>query len=182
MFYNLLQASDEWLDDRGLYSVLQVLYQLEFRAFFAVVTSFVIVLLFGKPVIRWLMQQKIGDSPEFYHADLNQLMASKAATPTMGGMLICSSILISVVLLADLRNEYVHLAIWVLLWVVVVGGLDDWLTLTSHRRRPGSREGLSEGAAPPDRRARASGPARRIVLRRAAPARPSAQTASCRVL
>jgi phospho-N-acetylmuramoyl-pentapeptide-transferase len=142
MFYNLLQASDEWLDDRGLYSVLQVLYQLEFRAFFAVVTSFVIVLLFGKPVIRWLMQQKIGDSPEFYHADLNQLMASKAATPTMGGMLICSSILISVVLLADLRNEYVHLAIWVLLWLVVVGGLDDWLKLTSHRRRPGSREGL----------------------------------------
>lgn len=142
MLYNLLQASDDWLDDRGLYSVLQVLYQLEFRAFFAVVLSFTLVLLLGKRTIRWLLRQKIGDSPEFYHSDLNELMASKAATPTMGGVLICGSILCTVLLLADLHDDYVHLGIWVLLWLAAVGSVDDWLKLTSARRNPGAREGL----------------------------------------
>ncbi len=85
MLYNLLQATDDWLDRIGLHPLLQVLYQLEFRAFFAVVFSFLVVLLLGRRTIRWLLRQKIGDAPEFYHADLNELMARKAATPTMGG-------------------------------------------------------------------------------------------------
>ncbi|MHC4710057.1 MAG: hypothetical protein ACYTA3_06455 [Planctomycetota bacterium] len=35
MLYNLLQATDDRLDEMGLYSLLQVFYQLEFRAFAA---------------------------------------------------------------------------------------------------------------------------------------------------
>ncbi|MCZ6543287.1 MAG: hypothetical protein O6768_06440, partial [Planctomycetota bacterium] len=84
MLYILLQMTSEWLDERGLYSLLQVLYYIEFRAFVAALLSFGLVLVFGRGVIRWLIRQKIGDSPEFYHADLNELMASKTATPTMG--------------------------------------------------------------------------------------------------
>lgn len=142
MLYNLLQLMDSWLDDQGLIKLVQVLYQLEFRAFSAVVLSFLLVLLNGRRVIAFLLRQKIGDAPEFYHADVNRLMASKAATPTMGGVLICGSILISVLLLADLTERYVHLALIVLMWLSVVGGADDWLKLTSARRSPGSREGL----------------------------------------
>ncbi len=142
MLYNLLQNKDEWLDSIGLFSVLQVLYQLEFRAFFAVIFSFLIVLAFGKRTIRWLIKQKVGDQPEFYHSDVNELMASKAATPTMGGILICSSIFLTIALFADLRNSYVHLSLIVLGWLAVVGGFDDWLKLTSATRTPGSREGL----------------------------------------
>ncbi len=142
MLYNLLQLSDDWLDRIGLYSLLQVLYQLEFRAFAAVVLSFALVLLFGKRTIAWLIRQKIGDAPEFYRADVNELMASKAATPTMGGILICGSILVTTLLLADLSARYVHLALVVLVWLAVVGGIDDWLKLTGARRHPGSREGL----------------------------------------
>jgi phospho-N-acetylmuramoyl-pentapeptide-transferase len=144
MLYNLLQHGDvqKWLDDVGLYRLLQVMFQLEFRAFFAVVLAFSIVLLFGKRTIRWLMKQKIGDTPEFYNANLNELMARKAATPTMGGILICASIAVTIVLFADLRNSYVHLALIVLGWLAAVGGIDDWLKLTSARRSPGSREGL----------------------------------------
>jgi phospho-N-acetylmuramoyl-pentapeptide-transferase len=69
-------------------------------------------------------------------------MASKAATPTMGGLLICAAILITSLLLADLTQRYVHLALLVLIWLGVVGGVDDWLKLTSARRHPGSRVGL----------------------------------------
>lgn len=142
MLYNLLQVTQRWLDAHGLYGFVQVLNQLEFRAFAAVVLSFGIVLAFGKRVIRWLLKQKIGDVPEFYNAEVNKLMAGKAATPTMGGLLICSSILATVLLLADLRNSYVLIAIIVLVWLACVGGFDDWLKLTAKHRNPGSREGL----------------------------------------
>ncbi len=142
MLYNLLQATDSWLDRVGLHSLLQVLYQLEFRAFFAVVFSFFVVLLLGRRTIRWLIRQKIGDAPEFYRADLNELMSSKAATPTMGGILIGGSMLLTILLFADLRNAYVHIALAVLIWLAVLGAMDDWLKLTAARRAPGSREGL----------------------------------------
>jgi phospho-N-acetylmuramoyl-pentapeptide-transferase len=142
MLYNLLQLMQNWLDEIGLYSVVQVLNQLHFRAFSAVVIGFVIVLLFGRTFIRWLLTQKIGDNPEFYHKDLNELMASKSATPTMGGLLICGSVFITSLLLADLTNQYVRLGLVVLIWLAAVGGVDDWLKLTSARRNPGSREGL----------------------------------------
>ncbi|MDG2053562.1 MAG: phospho-N-acetylmuramoyl-pentapeptide-transferase [Phycisphaerales bacterium] len=142
MFYNLLERYNGVLDEMGLYSLLQVLYQLEFRSFAAVVVSFLFVLLGGKPMIRWLRRQKLGDAPEFYREDVNALMASKHATPTMGGLLVCGSILVTVILFADLTNRYVHLALLVLVWLAVVGGFDDWLKLTTARRKPGSREGL----------------------------------------
>ncbi len=142
MLYNLLQSRDAWLDEKGLYSLLQVLYQIEFRAFAAVLLSFGLVLLLGRPTIRWLIRQKIGDSPQFYRDDLNELMARKAATPTMGGMLIVAAVAVSTLLLADLRNRHVIIALFVLVWLAGVGGIDDWLKLTSARRRPGSREGL----------------------------------------
>ena len=142
MLYNLLQATDDRLDEMGLYSLLQVLYQLEFRAFAAVLLSFGLVLLCGRPVVRWLIRQKIGDAPEFYRADLNELMARKAATPTMGGILVVGAVAATLLLLGDLRNRYVIIALIVAGWLAMVGGVDDWLKLTSARRGPGSREGL----------------------------------------
>jgi phospho-N-acetylmuramoyl-pentapeptide-transferase len=142
VLYNLLQAMDAWLDEIGLIRLVRVLYQLEFRAFFAVVFSFALVLAFGRRTITFLRMQKIGDSPEFYNADVNRLMASKAATPTMGGALVVGAMLITILLLADLTERYVHLALIVLIWLAAVGGVDDWLKLTSARRHPGSREGL----------------------------------------
>ena len=142
MLYYLLTKTSDRLDEVGLYSLLQVFYQLEFRAFVAVVCSFLVVLIFGRTTIRWLIKQKIGDSPEFYHADLNEIMARKAATPTMGGILICGSMFLTILLFADLTNRFVMLALIVLAWLAVLGGFDDWLKLTSARRAPGSREGL----------------------------------------
>ncbi|MCA9295556.1 MAG: phospho-N-acetylmuramoyl-pentapeptide-transferase, partial [Phycisphaerales bacterium] len=144
MLYNFLQSKDvqQWLDNVGAERFLQVLHQLEFRAFFAVVVSFLIVLFFGKRTIRWLLRRKIGDAPEFYNADLNELMASKAATPTMGGVLICASILATTLLLADLRSTYVHIGMLVLLVLACLGGFDDWLKLTSASRKERTREGL----------------------------------------
>lgn len=144
MLFNLLQNDNiqNWLDAIGLGPMVRVMHQLEFRAFIAVLVGFAFVMVFGKRTIRWLLKQKIGDSPEFYNRDLNELMARKAATPTMGGILICAAILATTLLFADLTNQYVHLGMIVLVWLALLGSVDDWLKLTAARRSPGSREGL----------------------------------------
>ena len=142
MLYNLLQMTDQWLDSAGLYSVLQVLYQREFRAFFAVVLAFFIVMLFGKRMIRWLVKLKIGDCAEFDNDQLNAIMKNKENTPTMGGLLLVGSIVITTLLLADVFNRYVHLILAVIIVFAAVGSADDWLKLVGARRDPGSRDGL----------------------------------------
>ncbi len=142
MLYNLLQLGDSWLDEAGLYWVLQVLYQREFRAFAAVILAFLIVMVFGKRTIRWLVRMKIGDVPEFNQVDINTLMAEKSNTPTMGGVLLVAAIVISTSLLADMTNRYVHMLLITFLVLGALGAADDWLKLTAARRTPGSRDGL----------------------------------------
>ena len=142
MFFNLIDFFQNQLESLGLWSILQVFYQEEFRGLAAVLLSFTLVMLFGRRTIAWLVKRKIGDAPEFYNADLNELMQSRTGTPSMGGILICGSIVVTALLLADLGNRYVHLAFAVLVVLALVGGSDDWLKLTAARRNPGQREGL----------------------------------------
>ncbi|MDG2477435.1 MAG: phospho-N-acetylmuramoyl-pentapeptide-transferase [Phycisphaerales bacterium] len=144
MLYNLLQYGDQWLGQWAGYSLLRVLYQIEFRAFAAAITAFFFVLIFGKPCIHWLIRKKIGDSPEFEHADLNLLMRSKKHTPTMGGILIVGGILVATLLFADLQNKYVHVSMLVMIWLAGVGIADDWLKLTVSSRNSGDRDGLKK--------------------------------------
>ena len=105
MLFNLVELAQNWLDERGLYAVVQVMYQLEFRAFLAVLMAFAIVRLAGPAVIGWLRGRKIGDNPEFNSLTLNELMKHKAATPTMGGLLVIGSILVTSLLVADLWHS-----------------------------------------------------------------------------
>jgi phospho-N-acetylmuramoyl-pentapeptide-transferase len=122
---------------------LRVFTFVTFQATVAVVLSFVLVLSFGPRVIEWLRQTKIGDAPEFDQEQINQMMAGKKGTPTMGGVLIIAAIALSVLLLADLSNFYVQMALVCLVWLGAVGAADDWLKLTAARRQTGSRQGLT---------------------------------------
>lgn len=143
MLFNLVELLSNRLDEFGLLWLVRLMYELEFRAFAAVVLAFVLVCVSGPPTIRWLRRQKIGDLAKFDQAELDRLNQSKANTPTMGGLFLCGSIFVTIVLLADVaHNRYVHLAIAVLVWLATLGGFDDWLKLTANRRQPGSRKGL----------------------------------------
>ena len=142
MLYDLFRWAHPWLESRMPYKILQVLDQIEFRAFGAAVLSFLLVMLLGRRTIRWLLGQKIQDNPEFHNEDLNRLMADRRAVPTMGGILICGTMTFSILMLASLREPYVHMALVVLVFLALLGGADDWLKLTTARRVPGSRSGL----------------------------------------
>lgn len=112
-----------------------------FRAVIAVLVAFVIVWALGPRVIRTLVLMKIGDRPEFDHEALNRATRSKENTPTMGGILIAIAIAITTLLLANLTNFYITLGLFCLVWLAVLGGVDDWLKLTA-ARRAGTRDGL----------------------------------------
>ena len=126
-----------WLTDGEHYAYYSPL----FRATVAVMFGFAFVVALGPRVIRTLVRLKIGDSPEFDHDALNKLTQSKRNTPTMGGVLITAAIIATALLLADTTNFYVRMGLLCLVWLGVLGGVDDWLKLTASRRA-GTRDGL----------------------------------------
>ncbi len=141
MLYWLFDLSRSWLDQVGLYGVLGLLDQIEFRALGAAGLSFALVLAFGPKSIRMLRALKVGDTGETDAAALGHVAKGKANTPTMGGVLIVGAMLLSTLLLADLSVRWVQLGLVLVAWLAVVGGADDYLKLTASRRGSG-RQGL----------------------------------------
>ncbi|HSU68734.1 MAG TPA: phospho-N-acetylmuramoyl-pentapeptide-transferase [Tepidisphaeraceae bacterium] len=141
MIYLLVEHYLKWLEAHGL-GFLRVFTFTTFQLVAAILVSFLLCVIVGPKLIAWLRQQKIGDRPEFDQAEINKLMEGKKGTPTMGGMLIISAIAISTLLLGNLRNFYVEMALVCLVWLGAVGATDDWLKLTAARRN-GSRQGLT---------------------------------------
>lgn len=142
MLYLLVKSLESFLTKHDLFGLVRVLTYIEFRALASVLVSCAIVIVLGPTVIRWLIKQKIGDNPEFNNQTLNQLTQTKANTPTMGGILIVGSILATTLLLADMTNFYIQMGILCLVWLAALGSVDDWLKLTTARRKTGSRQGL----------------------------------------
>ncbi len=136
MLYLLINHHRNFLIAHHL-GFLRIFTFVTFQAIAAVLFSFLFVLVFAPPIINWLRKQKIGDLPDFDQAEMNKIMASKASTPTMGGLLIISAIAVTSLLFADLSNFYVKMALICLLWLGAVGAIDDWLKLT---RTPAARK------------------------------------------
>jgi len=107
----------------------------------AAILSFLVVMILAPRTIRFLIRQKLGDRPEFNHADLNQLTLHKSNTPTMGGILIFAAMFISTVLFANLTNCYVYAGLVAMVWLGSLGAVDDWFKLR-HTPGSGSRDGL----------------------------------------
>ncbi|KKL49121.1 hypothetical protein LCGC14_2318670 [marine sediment metagenome] len=125
--------------------------KLTLRMVCAAVTSFLVVALLSPRTIRFLIRKKLGDRAEFDHAALNELTRHKSATPTMGGMLIVLAIMVATYLFADLSSMYVRMSFMVMVWLGLLGGVDDWLKLRATRTRalaapgedvPSGRDGL----------------------------------------
>ncbi len=95
-----------------------------FRAAMALIFSLIICLVFGKRIIKFLQKQQVGETIR----DLGlEGQAEKAGTPTMGGLMILSGILIPVLLFAKLENIYIILLIITTIWMGAIGFLDDYI-------------------------------------------------------
>lgn len=105
-------------------SFLRVFKQVTFRAAWAAITALAISLIFGPRMIRLLKQFQIGqqireEGPRTHEA--------KRGTPTMGGVLILLSVVISTLLWSDLSVAYVWIAVVVTLLYGAIGFADDYL-------------------------------------------------------
>jgi phospho-N-acetylmuramoyl-pentapeptide-transferase len=102
---------------------------ISFRSGASIVTALFIMLVLGKPFIKWL-KNKLGIMDEV-RAELGLEGAEqKAKTPTMGGLLILTAIIVPTLLFAKLDNVYVQIMLGTTLWMGMVGFLDDYLKKT----------------------------------------------------
>src|ERR1700682_6484789 len=122
MFYWLIELSDT-------ISVLNVFRYITFRAVGATVTALVFVFLFG-PVIINKLRLREGRAHPIRPDGPQSHLVSKTGTPTMGGLMILSGLVVSTVLWANPANPYVWIVLAVTLGVGFVGFLDDYLKVT----------------------------------------------------
>ena len=135
MLYYLSDLSD-WARAHGIDSsflkALNVFSYITFRSICAGVTSFLISLTFGNWVIRKLISLKFGQpirSKEEVHK-LYELHGAKTGTPTMGGILLIGSIVISSLLWAKPENPFVWLVLFSTVFLGGIGFYDDWLKVS----------------------------------------------------
>ncbi len=101
-----------------------VFYFISFRAAAAVILSLFISLVYGKRLIRYLHKKQIGETVWDLGLEGEK---QKSGTPTMGGIIIISAILIPTLLFARIENVYILLMIISTIWLGLVGFLDDYI-------------------------------------------------------
>jgi phospho-N-acetylmuramoyl-pentapeptide-transferase len=119
MLYHLFNYLNE-LDVPGT----GVMRFITFRAAAALITSLLISLVFGKRIINYLRMKQVGETIRNLGLEgQNQ----KAGTPTMGGVIIITALLVPVLLFARLENVYIQLLIVSTIWMGMIGFLDDYI-------------------------------------------------------
>ena len=133
MIYHLIEYLKELgidIPGQGLFSYLS------FRAIISFTLALLISIFAGKHIIRWMQKKQIGE--EIRDLGLEGQMQKKG-TPTMGGIIIFLSILIPVILFADLTNIYNILLIVSTIWFFIIGFADDYIKVFRK-----NKEGMSE--------------------------------------
>jgi phospho-N-acetylmuramoyl-pentapeptide-transferase len=118
MFYHLLYPLHTSL------SAFNVFKYITFRAFSAAIFSLLFTILSGPWFIKLMQKKQIGQS---VRDDGPESHLTKKGTPTMGGLLIIISTLLSTLLWADLSNRFIWICTFVFLTTGIVGGVDDAL-------------------------------------------------------
>ena len=119
MLYHLLYPLS------GDFSIFNVFRYITFRSVWALLTALIISILIGPVFIRLLKRIKFG---QYIHEDVKAHL-EKTGTPTMGGLFMAFSLIVSVLLWADLRNPYIWLTLLVYVGFGAVGFLDDYLKI-----------------------------------------------------
>ena len=134
MFYHLFYPL------RQAFNALNVFGYITFRAAGAAVTAFILSFILGPIILRQLRAKAIHQVVREGTPDSHK---SKSATPTMGGLIILSGAIVSVLLWARLNSHYTWLVLVVTTWMGAIGFLDDVLKL--RQKRAGQKnQGLVE--------------------------------------
>src|SRR5436190_7725972 len=114
----------EYLDNHYNLPGAGVFHYISFRAALAIITSLFITVVLGKRIINFLLKLQVGETIR----DLGlEGQAKKQGTPTMGGLIILSAILIPTLLFTKLDNVYIVIMIICTIWLGVIGFIDDYI-------------------------------------------------------
>lgn len=105
---------------------------ISFRAGGAIILSLLITTIFGKKLIRILQRKQIGE--EVRDLGLEGQMQKKG-TPTMGGIIILSAIVIPTLLFAKLNNVYILLMLFTTVFLGLIGFTDDYIKVFKKNKK-----------------------------------------------
>ena len=134
MLYSLFK----WLDVQFDLPGAGVFQYISFRMAMAAITSLLLSLLIGKLLIKFLRKKQIGE--EIRDLGLADQMQKKG-TPTMGGIIILSSLLVAVLLFNRLDNIYIQLMIFTTVWLGLLGFRDDYIKVFKKKKSGMSAKG-----------------------------------------
>ncbi len=126
----MLYLLAQWLDFEGLLNLVR--YQ-TFRAGAAMLTALALGLVIGPRFIAMLRVRQGKGQP--IRADGPQTHQAKVGTPTMGGLMILTSLLISMLLWMDLTNPFMLACMAVTAGFGLIGFLDDFDKVTKHNHK-----------------------------------------------
>ena len=131
-------------DLSGQVSALNVFRYITFRVGGATMTALIFVFLFGPTIIRALRLKQGKGQPIRTDGPQSHLM--KKGTPTMGGLMILSGLIVSTLLWANLSSIYVWTVLAVTVGFGLIGFYDDYLKVTkqSHKGYSGRMRLLVE--------------------------------------
>ena len=120
MLYTLFEYLDQNFDIPGT----GLFQYISFRAGMALIFSLFITMISGRRIINILQRKQVGETVRDLGLEGQML---KQGTPTMGGIIIISAIVIPSLLFARLDNIYIILMLVTTVWLGIIGFLDDYI-------------------------------------------------------
>ena len=109
---------------RDYFSLFNLFEYITFRSAAASIMALIISFIIGPRIIHILHKKQIG---EVIHQRGPESHMKKRGTPTMGGVIILTAVLLPTLLLAKLNNPLVKIIIFSTLWMGIIGFIDDYL-------------------------------------------------------
>ena len=141
MLYHLLYPLRDFI------SVFNLFRYITFRAAMAALTAFLLSLILGPLLINKLKTLKVVE--KINKADslkLDDLHHHKQSTPTMGGILILGTVIISTLLWADITHQCIWIVLFSTVWLGLTGFADDYLKQVNPVKSPVAPGATSNGA------------------------------------
>ncbi len=120
MFYYLFDYINKTFNPPGF----DIFRFLTFRSALSAITGLFLSIYLGPKIIEFLRRRQIGETIKEIGPQNHK---PKAGTPTMGGLIIVSSVVIPVFLWSDIKSAYIILVTVGMLWLSLVGFIDDYL-------------------------------------------------------
>jgi len=102
------------------------------RAGGAILLSFILSLWLGRICLKRFKETGVVD---YFRADSPSMHRAKKGIPTAGGIFIILSLILSLIIFADLSNKLIMLALTVMLCLALVGFWDDWMKISQKSSR-----------------------------------------------